>query len=165
MAKLLVFNGEAEKVEGFITICRLYLKMWMRGATVEEQIQWVLLYIQGELADVWKENILEDLETREVEFRSVGEFLLELKKKFGGEDEESVKVAELRRLEQRERTMEEFVQEFQRAARGSRYEGRALVEEFKRGMNEAIRGKLMNTERPPTSMDQWYEHATNLDRH
>ena len=81
MAKLLVFNGEAEKVEGFITTCRLYLKMWMRGATVEEQIQWVLLYMQGELADVWKENILENLETREVEFRSVGEFLLELKKR------------------------------------------------------------------------------------
>jgi len=132
---------------------------------VEEQIQWVLSYVQEGSADVWKENILENLETREVEFELVEEFLLELKKKLGGGDEESVKVTELRKLEQRERTMEEFVQKSQRAARGSRYEGRALVEEFKKRMNGAIRGKIIDIERPPTSMDQWYEHATNLDRY
>ena len=48
--------------------------------------------------DVWKENVSEDLEIREAEFESVGK-LLELKKEFGRRDEESVKVAELRRLE------------------------------------------------------------------
>ena len=34
--------------------------------------------------------------------------------------------------------MEEFVQEFRRAARGSRYEERPLLEEFKRGMNKVV---------------------------
>jgi len=34
--------------------------------------------------------------------------------------------------------MEEFVQKFRRVARGSGYEGRSLVEEFKRNMNETI---------------------------
>jgi len=38
----------------------------------------------------------------------------------------SVKVAELRKLEQGGRTMEEFVQEFKRAARGSGYEGSVM---------------------------------------
>ena len=61
---------------------------------------------------MWKKSLLEDLEVEEVEFESVGEFLLELKKKFGGEDEESVKVAELKRIEQGEKTMEEFMQKF-----------------------------------------------------
>jgi len=56
-----------------------------------------------------KENVLEDLEERVVEYKSVGEFLAVIKKKFGRGDEESVKVAELRKLEQRERIMEEFV--------------------------------------------------------
>ena len=80
--------------------------------------------MQGVSANIWKENILENLETEEVEFGLAGEFLLELKKKkFGGEDKESVKVAKLRRLDQERRTIEEFVQEFQRAARESRYEG------------------------------------------
>ena len=48
---------------------------------------------------------------------------MELKKEFGGGDKKSVKVAELKRLEQERKTMEEFVQEFQRAARESGYKG------------------------------------------
>jgi len=64
-------------------------------------------------------------------------FLADMKKKFGREDEETVKVVKLKRIEQGRKTME-FVQEFQRAARGSGYEGRPLVEEFKRGINGTI---------------------------
>ena len=77
-----------------------------------------------------------------------------IKKEFGGGEEELVKVAELRRLEQEERTMEEFVQEFRRAVRESRYKERPLIEEFKRGMNGMIRRKLMEAERPSTSIKQ-----------
>jgi len=61
--------------------------------------------------------------------------------------------------------MEKFVQEFRRIARGSRYEERTLVEEFKRGMSGVIRRKLMEVKRPLTGIDQWYEYATNLDRY
>ena len=104
--------------------------------------------------DIWKENVLEDLEEGELEYKSVGEFLAVIKKEFGGEEEESVKVAELKILEQGERTIEEFIQEFRRAARGSRYKGRPLIEEFKRGMNGLIRRKLMEAERSSTSIEK-----------
>jgi len=60
--------------------------------------------------------------------------------------------------------MEEFVQEFKRAARGSGYEGRPLVEEFKRGMNGGIWRKLMESENPPISIEQWYRRVMALDR-
>jgi len=66
-----------------------------------------------------------------MEYKSIEEFFTSLKKEFGGGEEESVKAAELRKLEQGGKTMEEFVQEFKRAARGSRYKGRLLVEKFK----------------------------------
>jgi len=102
--------------------------------------------VQGGAADVWKENIIEELEAGEIEYETAEEFLISLKKEFGGGEEESVKVAELRKLEQERKTMEEFVQEFKRAARGSGYEGRPLIEEFKRGMNRVIRRKLMEAE-------------------
>ena len=114
--------------------------------------------------DVWKENVIDEIEAGEVEFESVEEFFTCLKKEFGGGEEELVKVAELRKLEQGGRTMEEFVQEFKRAVRGSGYEGRPLVEEFKRGMNGGIRRKLMEAENPPTSIEQWYKRATALNR-
>ncbi len=35
---------------------------------VEEQIQWVLPYVQEGLADIQKENIMEDLESGEFEY-------------------------------------------------------------------------------------------------
>ena len=95
----------------------------------------------------------------------MGEFLTNIRKEFEEEEEELVKVAELRILEQRGSTMEEFIQEFRRVARGSKYEGRPLVEEFKRRMSEVIRRKLIEAEMPPTSIKQWYECATKLDRH
>jgi len=149
-----IFDGTSLKVSRFVTAYKLYIKIKMREAVVEKQIQWVLSYVQGELTDIWKENILEDLEKGELEYESVGEFLAAIKKEFGGGEEESVKVAELKRAEQRGRMMEEFVQEFRRAARGSGYEGRLLMEEFKRRMNGIIRRKLMEAERPPTSIEQ-----------
>ena len=89
---------------------------------------------------------MEELESGEVEYESAEEFLSSLKREFGGEEEESVKAAELRKIEQEERMTEEFMQEFKRVARGSRYEGRPLIKEFKRGMNGAIRRKLMEAE-------------------
>ena len=159
-----IFNRETGKVGGFVTACRLYLRMKMREATVEEQVFWILSHVQGGSADVWKENVLEELESGEMEYKTAEEFLTTLKKEFGGGEKESVKAAELRKLEQRGRTMEEFVQEFKRAARGSGYEGRPLVEEFKRGMNGGIRRKLMEAENPPASIEQWYRRATALDR-
>ena len=74
---------------------------------------------------------MEELEAEKVEYETAEEFLMSLKKEFGGGEEEAVKAAELRKLEQGERMMEEFVQEFKQAARRSGYEGRPLVKEFK----------------------------------
>jgi len=164
VAKLTIFNGEAGKVGGFIMACRLFVRMKMRGNTVEEQVQWVLSYVQGGSADVWKENVMEELEAGEVEYELVEEFLTSLRKEFGGGEEKSVKAAELRKLEQGGKSMEEFVQEFKRTARGSKYEGRPLMEEFKRGINGGIRRKLMEVENPLSSIEQWYRRAMALDR-
>jgi len=107
---------------------------------------------------------MEELEAGEIEYESAEEFLTSLKKEFGGEEEELVKAAELRKLEQGERTMEEFVQEFKRVARGSGYEERPLVEEFKRGMNGVIRRKLIEAENQPGSIEQWFRRAIAFDR-
>ena len=164
VTKPAIFNGEAGKIEGFIMVCRLFLRMKLRGTSVEEQVQWVLSYMQGELADMWKENIMEELETGKIKYENVEEFLTSLRKEFGGGEEEAVKAGELRKMEQGGRMIEKFVQEFKKAARGSGYKERPLVEEFKRGMNREIKRKLMEAEDPPTSIEQWYQRTTALDR-
>ena len=89
---------------------------------------------------------MEELKAGELEYETMEEFLASLKKEFSRGEEELVKVAELRKLDQGGKMMEEFIQEFKRAVRGSGYKEQPLIEEFKRGINGAIRRKLMEAE-------------------
>jgi len=91
--------------------------------------------------------------------------LSDLKEKFRGRDDETMEVAELKKVEQEEKKVEKFVQKFKRAVRESEYKERPLIEEFKRGMNRTIRRKLIEVERPSRSIEQWFEMITNLDTH
>ena len=52
VAKLQTFDGTPSKVSRFVRACRLYIKMRLRDVPVEEQIQWILSYVQGGLADI-----------------------------------------------------------------------------------------------------------------
>ena len=92
--------------------------------------------------------MIEDLENEILSYITVGKFLTGLKKEFGEENNETIKVAKLKKIEQGEKMMEEFVQKFKRVAKRSRYERRPLVEEFKQDMNEIIRQKMMEPEYP-----------------
>ena len=98
MAKPQIFDRTPEKVLESVTVYKLYLRMKIRKVIVKEQIQCVLLYIQGESADMWKENTLEDLEERLLKYESVGEFSADIRKKFRGDNKETIKIVELKRL-------------------------------------------------------------------
>lgn len=87
--------------------------------------------------------MLKNLEIGVLEYVTVEEFLADLKKEFGQGNDKTIKVVELKNMEQGNRTMEEFIQKFRRVAKESRYEGKPLVEEFKRRMNQMIRKKLI----------------------
>ena len=65
---------------------------------VEEQIQWVLSYVQKMSVDIWKENIIENLESRSFNYVIVEEFLSDLKEKLGGEKNEIIKVVGLKKV-------------------------------------------------------------------
>ena len=62
---------------------------------------------------------------------------------------------QLRTIEQRGRTCNEYVQEFKKIARGSGYKGQPLIEEFKRGLNKRIRRRLAEAESPSSSIEEW----------
>jgi len=39
VAKLLLFNREAEQVVDFVTVCKFYIRMRMRDMKIKEQVQ------------------------------------------------------------------------------------------------------------------------------
>jgi len=108
--------------------------------------------------------MLDEIMNGTLAVQTVEELSTKIRQEFGEFDEEGRKVDELRVLEQGEKTVDEYVQEFRRAARGSGYEGRALVEEFKKGLNGVVRRRLAEAELPPTTIMQWQKRVVQLDR-
>ncbi len=40
-----IFDGTVARVAGFITACKLYIRMRIREELVEGQVQWILSYV------------------------------------------------------------------------------------------------------------------------
>ena len=87
-----------------------------------------------------------------------------IKDDFGETLEEERKIEQMRMIEQGGRTCNKYMQEFKKVARGSSYEGRPLIKEFKRGLNRHIRRKLAEAKEPLTTIGEWQERAVRLDR-
>ena len=82
---------------------------------------------------------MDKLAKGESEVESVEQLFTKIKNDFGEILEEERKIEQLRTIEQGGRTCNKYVQEFKKVTRGSGYEGRPLIEEFKQGLNGAIR--------------------------
>jgi len=127
-------------------------------------VAWVLLYVQGGVAEAWKDNLLDELAKEESEVESVEQLFIKIKNDFGETSEEERKIKQLRTIEQEGRTCDEYVQEFKKVARGSGYKGRPLIEEFKRVLNGAIRRRLAKVEEPPTTIGEWCQRLKSDDQ-
>jgi len=114
----------------------------------------VLSYIQGGIVKVWKDNLLDKLAKGKSEVESVEQLFTKIKNDFGEISEEKRKIEQLRIIEQEERTYNEYVQEFKKVTRGTGYERRPLIEEFKRGLNGGIRKKLAEAEELLTTIGE-----------
>jgi len=111
-----------------------------------------------------EENLLDELLKEESEVETVEELFKKMENKFGETREEERKVEQLRTIEQGDRIYDEYIQEFKKIARGSRYEGQPFIEEFKRGLNGRIKRKLAKTEALPCMIEEWQKRAIRLDR-
>jgi len=164
VARPQVFSGRMEEVSAFINVAHLYIRMKMTEEVAVTQVAWVLSYMQGGIAEAWKDNLLDELAKGESEVESVEQLFTKIRNDFGETLEEKRKIEQLRTIEQEVRTCDEYMQEFKKIARGSGYEGRPLIEEFKRGLNGTIRRKLAEAEKLPTTIGEWQKRVVRLDR-
>ena len=152
VARPQVFSERMEEVSMFVNVARLYIRMKMTEEAAATQVAQVLSYIQGGIAEAWKDNLLDELAKGESEVELAEQLFTTIRNDFGETSEEERKIEQLRTIEQGGRTCDEYVQEFKKVTRGSGYEGRPLIEEFKRGLNRSIRRKLAEAEEPPTTI-------------
>jgi len=67
VAKPQVFSGKMEEVGMFINIACLYIRMKITDEAATTWMAWVLSYVQGGVAEVWKDNLLDELAKEESE--------------------------------------------------------------------------------------------------
>jgi len=149
-----VFSGKMEEMSVFVNIACLYIRMKMTEKVAATQVAWVLSYIQGGIVKAWKDNLLDKLAKGKSEVESVEQLFTKIRNDFGETSEEKRKIEQLRIIEQEGRTYDEYVQEFKKVARGTGYERRPLIEEFKRGLNRSIRKKLTEAEELLTTIGE-----------
>ena len=53
-------------MSAFINAVRLYLRIKMTDEVTMTQVAWVLSYVQEEVAEAWKDNLLDELAKREL---------------------------------------------------------------------------------------------------
>jgi len=112
-----------EEVSAFINMACLYIRMKITDEAAITQVAWILSYVQGGVAEAWKDNLLDELAKGESEVDTVEKLFTKIRNDFGETSEEERKIEQLRMIEQAERTCDKYVQEFKKIARGSSYEG------------------------------------------
>jgi len=164
VARPQVFSGRMEDMSAFINAAHIYIRMKMTEEVATTQVAWVLSYVQGGVAEVWKDNLMDELAKGELEMETAEQLFSKIRNDFGETSEEERKIEQLRTIEQGNRTCDEYVQEFKKVTRRSNYKGQSLIEEFKRGLSGVIKRKLAEAEEPLTTIGEWQERAVRLDR-
>jgi len=110
-----------EKVSMFINMARLYIRMKMTDKAATTQVAWVLSYVQGGVAEAWKDNLLNKLAKGESEVDTVEKLFTKIRNDFGETSEEKRKIEQLQTIEQGGKTCNKYIQEFKKVARESGY--------------------------------------------
>jgi len=95
VARPQVFSGKMEEVSVFINAACLYIRMKMMEKTATTQAVWVLWYMQGGVAEAWKDNLLDELAKGESEVESAEQLFTKIRNDFGKTSEEERKIEQL----------------------------------------------------------------------
>ena len=140
MAKPDPFTGWMDDTELFINACWMFICRHPNDFPSERMaIMWAISYINQGSAREWHDDYLEDAKGGNYRFETLQAFFNAVQEEFGDPDRQSTKTYKLHTIVQGDRTADEHVQHFKKAACGSGYSGYALVEEFKCLLNAQLR--------------------------
>ena len=88
-----------EKVSTFVNTACLYIRMKIAEEAAVTQVAWVLSYVQGGIAETWKNNLLDELAKGESEVELAEQLFTKIRNDFGETSEEERKIEQLRTIE------------------------------------------------------------------
>ena len=109
VARPQVFSGKMEEVSVFVNMVQLYIRMKMIEKMEATQVAWVLSYVQGGIAEAWKDNLLDELAKEESEVESAEQLFAKIRNDFREISEEKRKIEQLRTIEQGGRICDKYV--------------------------------------------------------
>ena len=158
-----VYDGTSSKADSFIS--QLYLYFYGKKVQVSsDRIVLALSYMKGGTAGPWakqKVKWLADQDTDSVDWDS---FIQEFKQTFGDPNPAGTARYKLSQLKQGSHTAEEYVSSFREFMDDTGYNDVALVESFKRGLNQSLVDRIYCLPEMPTTLETWIAWATKLDR-
>jgi len=164
IATPLPFSGKRDDTESFINRCCLYMNGRKSEFLDEDaKIYWILSYMQTGSAKTWRNYIVALMYKGQQSFSTSDELLKEINRKFGDTDKKTTQLLKIRTIQQEDRSADEPVQEFEKAALEAGYKGYPLVVEFKRSLNSGLRRRLMELRPMPMTIQQWYDKAITMD--
>jgi len=95
VARPQVFSGRMKEVSAFVNATHLYIRMKITDEAAATQVAWVLSYMQRGIAEVWKNNLLDELAKGESEVESAEQLFTKIKNDFGETLEEERKIEQL----------------------------------------------------------------------
>ena len=101
VAKSPLSSRRIEKVSIFVNTACLYLRIKMIEELELTKMAWVLSYVQEEVVEAWKNNLLDELSKGELEVETTEELFSKMRNEFGEMAEEKRKVEQLKTIEQR----------------------------------------------------------------
>jgi len=109
VARPQVFSGRMEEVSVFVNAACLYIRIKMTEEAAATQVAWVLSYVQGGIAETWKNNLLDELAKGESKVELAEQLFVKIRDNFGETLEEKRKIEQLRTIEQGGRTCDKYM--------------------------------------------------------
>src|SRR5271155_2069335 len=162
------FTGNRDDLDNFIQDCTLYLTL-NRAVyeTDEKQIVYMLSYMTEGTAHAWKEAFVREvINSPIIDFGSLKQFTVDLKKAFKASDSEGDARAKLRQLKQGKDSVDDYMAQFRiLAGKAKMTDDKALTEYFMEGINSGILQKIFAQQRLPATITEWYERTSKCDSH
>ena len=120
--------------------------------------------MQTSSAHAWRKYVMAQIFKKTLCYNTVDELLQEIQHQFSDTNKQATMLLKIRTMLQGDKTANEYIQDFEKAALKAGYEGFPLIVEFKRSLHPALRKQLSEIRPQPVTIQEWYNKSITIDR-